>query len=193
MAHYLGITLLSEHLDICEDTFEDAGQHEPLTVRLKNILKDYKDGLTIVKELLQNADDAKATEVNICYDTRQHSINLKLLFFPGMKDCHGPALIVQNNIPFSEDDFVNITRLATSTKAKNPLKIGKFGVGFCSVYHITDVPSFVSQETLCIFDLTLSYLKKEIKNPGRPGKKHQTQVDLQNVQVGGKGSSYLSV
>ena len=171
MAHKLGVTPLSEYLDISEDTFEDAGQYEPLTVRLKNILKDYKDGLTIVKELLQNADDAEATEVNICYDARQHTVKPKSLFFPGMQECHGPALVVHNNATFSQDDFTNITKLAAATKASKPLKIGKFGVGFCSVYHITDVPSFVSQDTLCIFDPTLSYLKKEIKNPARPGKK----------------------
>ena len=171
MAHKLGVTALSEQLDISKDTFEDAGQHEPLTVRLKNILKDYKDGLTIVKELLQNADDAEATEVNICYDARQHSVNPNSLFFPGMQECHGPALVVHNNATFSRDDFINITKLAAATKASKALKIGKFGVGFCSVYHITDVPSFVSQDTLCIFDPTLSYLKKEIKNPARPGKK----------------------
>ena len=171
MAHNLGVTPLSEHLDISEDTFEDAGQHEPLTVRLKNILKDYKDGLTIVKELLQNADDAEATEVNICYDARTHTVKPNSLFFPGMQECHGPALVVHNNATFSQDDFTNITKLAAATKASKALKIGKFGVGFCSVYHITDVPSFVSQDTLCIFDPTLSYLKKEIKNPARPGKK----------------------
>ena len=171
MAHNLGVTPLSEHLDISEDTFEDAGQYEPLTVRLKNILKDYKDGLTIVKELLQNADDAEATEVNICYDARQHTVKPNSLFFPGMQECHGSALVVHNNATFSQDDFTNITKLAAATKASKALKIGKFGVGFCSVYHITDVPSFVSQDTLCIFDPTLSYLKKEIKNPARPGKK----------------------
>ena len=171
MAHNLGVTPLSEHLDISEDTFEDAGQYEPLTVRLKNILKDYKDGLTIVKELLQNADDAEASEVNICYDARTHTVKPNSLFFPGMQECHGPALVVHNNATFSQDDFTNITKLAAATKASKALKIGKFGVGFCSVYHITDVPSFVSQDTLCIFDPTLSYLKKEIKNPARPGKK----------------------
>ena len=171
MAHNLGVTPLSENLEISEDTFEDAGQHEPLTVRLKNILKDYKDGLTIVKELLQNADDAEATEVNICYDARTHTVKPNSLFFPGMQECHGPALVVHNNATFTQDDFTNITKLAAATKASKALKIGKFGVGFCSVYHITDVPSFVSQDTLCIFDPTLSYLKKEIKNPARPGKK----------------------
>ena len=171
LANSLGLTPLSDFLDITEDTFEDTGQHEPLTVRLKNILKDYKDGLTIAKELLQNADDAEADKVNFCYDARTHSVESSSLFFPEMLQSHGPALLVHNNKTFSKDDFENITKLAGATKQNKPLKIGKFGIGFCSVYHITDVPSFISRDTLTIFDPTMSYLKKEIKNPSRPGKK----------------------
>ena len=171
LAHNLGASPLSEFMEISEDTFEDAGQHEPLTTRLKNILRDYKDGLTIIKELLQNADDAEATEVNICYDTRQHEANPKRLFFSGMVEAHGPALIVHNNSTFTDDDFTNITKLAGATKANKLLKIGKFGIGFCSVYHITDVPSFISRDKLYIFDPTLCCLRKEIKNNAQPGKK----------------------
>ena len=171
LAHLLGVMPLSEQLDISEDTFEDAGQHEPLTTRLKNILRDYKDGLTIIKELLQNADDAEATEVNICYDARQHETDSKKLFFSGMAEAHGPALIVHNNKTFSDDDFKNITKLAAATKQGKALKIGKFGVGFCSVYHMTDVPSFISRDSFYIFDPTLSHLRKEVKNSAQPGKK----------------------
>ena len=171
MAHQLCLRPLSECLEISEDAFEDVGQSEPLTVRLKNILKDYKDGLTIVKEMLQNADDAGATEMNICYDARQHTVRGETLFFPGMAECHGPALVVHNNAMFTQDDFKNITKLAGATKVGKALKIGKFGVGFCSVYHITDIPSFVSDSLLYIFDPTLTYLKDEIKNPALPGKK----------------------
>ena len=39
------------------------GQSEPLTNRLKRLLEDYTDGFAIPKELVQNADDAGATEV----------------------------------------------------------------------------------------------------------------------------------
>ena len=171
LAKCLHITPLSEELDISEDTFEDAGQHEPLIVRLKNILHDYKDGLTIVKELIQNADDAEATEVNICYDARTHRAEKGRLFFPDMCESHGPALVIQNNSTFSNEDFVNIQKLAGATKQNKHLKIGKFGVGFCSVYHITDIPSFVSRERLYIFDPTLKHLRKAVKNPSQPGKK----------------------
>ena len=171
VAHMLGVIPLSTHLKISEDTFEDVGQHEPLITRLKNILADYRDGVTIIKELLQNADDAEATELNICYDARSHNVPPQSLLYPRMLQCHGPALVVHNDASFTKNDFTNITKLAGETKVDKPLKIGKFGVGFCSVYHITDIPSFVSQEMLFIFDPTMSYLGKEIKDPARPGKK----------------------
>ena len=171
MAKFLGVQPLDEYLGVTEDAFEDSGQSEPLTTRLRNILRDYKDGLTIIKELLQNADDAEATEVNICYDARSHNVPQRSLFFRGMSECHGPALLVHNNAPFKEEDFQNITKLAGVTKESKALKIGKFGVGLCSGYHITDIPSFVSADRLVIFDPTISYLKEEIKNPSQPGKR----------------------
>ena len=162
----LRVRPLSEYLGISAELPQDVGQQEPLLQRLKNILKDYKDGLTIIKELLQNADDAGATELNIIYDSRNHKSNE--LLFPGMAKAHGPALIVHNDQTFTKKDFENITKLAGATKRDEPLKIGKFGVGFCSVYHITDVPSFVSGEWLYIFDPTLHHLP--IKNLAQPGK-----------------------
>ena len=171
MAPQLHLTALSEHYELSEDLFQDFGPHEPLIRRLKNILHDYRDGLTIIKELLQNADDAGATEVNICYDTRQHNVDPKTLLYSGMSECSGPALVVHNNATFTDEDFQNITKLAAATKRDKPLKIGKFGMGFCSVYHITDVPCFVSREYLYIFDPTLQFLEKHIRDKSRPGKR----------------------
>ena len=184
-AQLLRVEPLSQYLDVAEDAFEDAGQCEPLTVRLRNILKDYKDGLTIIKELLQNADDAEATEVNICHDARNHSASPATLLFPGMACCHGPGLVFHNNAVFTQDDFRNITKLAGATKVGKALKIGKFGVGFCSVYHMTDVPSFVSNQYLYIFDPTLTCLKNDIKNPAQPGKRvtHCTKVVVNSKQL----------
>ena len=183
LASQLGLTPLSDQLDFTEEVFEDAGQHEPLTTRLGNILKEYKDGLTIIKEMIQNADDAEATEVNILYDARSHTTDR--LLFKGMADSHGPALVVHNNSTFSEEDFANITKLAGATKKDKPLKIGKFGVGFCSVYHMTDIPSFVSGEWLYIFDPTLKHLKGVVKNENQPGKrmKYMSKFILKSQQL----------
>ena len=49
----------------------------------------------------------------------------------------GQALMSYNNAPFTEEDWRSIQNLQQSSKAKNPHKVGKFGVGFNSVYHIT--------------------------------------------------------
>ena len=169
LAPKLGLTPLSDQLDITEDVFEDAGQHEPLIMRIKNILREYKDGLTIIKELIQNADDAEATEVNIVYDARNHT--KENLFIQEMGESHGPALVIHNNKMFTDEDFENITKLAAATKKDKALKIGKFGIGFCSVYHMTDVPSFISRDWLYIFDPTLKHLKSVVRNESRPGKR----------------------
>ena len=173
IAENLNIPLLSTHLDISEDIImEDAGQNEPLLDRLNNILQQYQDcdGYTIVKEMLQNADDAGASEINIVFDHRMHST--ESLYYSGMAPTHGPALVIHNNKPFSDEDFNNITKLANSSKNDSTsLKIGKFGIGFCSVYNITDVPSFVSRNMMFIFDPTLKYVNEHVKDKSQPGQK----------------------
>ncbi len=51
------------------------GQFEKLTDRIKNILDSYPCDVGILKELVQNADDAKATEVQFIYDKRTLPMN----------------------------------------------------------------------------------------------------------------------
>ncbi len=47
--------------------------------------------------------------------------------------------------------------------------IGKFGLGFNSVYNIADSPSIMSGRKLAIFDPNLKYLPDRYKNPFKPG------------------------
>ena len=47
-----------------------------------------------------------------------------------------------NNAPFKKEDWDSIQSLHQSRKAKNPHKVGKFGIGFNSVYHITGKYSY---------------------------------------------------
>ena len=85
--------------------------------------------------MIQNADDAGATVVQFYIDSRHHqSIQL-----PNEKlsEYQGPALIVANDGVFSEKDWEGIQRLQDSIKADDPFSVGKFGIGFNSVYHIT--------------------------------------------------------
>ena len=43
-----------------------------LTATIKNIIKDYPEGTQILKELLQNGDDAKARYMTFLFDHRTH-------------------------------------------------------------------------------------------------------------------------
>ena len=60
----LGVPTLMSRMLAAEQTLDFGfGQTDSLTGRLKALLNDYSDGLAIPKELIQNADDAGATEV----------------------------------------------------------------------------------------------------------------------------------
>ncbi|XP_022247023.1 sacsin-like isoform X2 [Limulus polyphemus] len=165
-AKKLGISSLTNHfLNETEEINLHYGQSEPLTVRLHNLLREYTDGLSVPKELIQNADDAGATEVKFMYDERENLDARLLLFDKEMSSCQGPALWVYNNALFTKQDFLNISQLGKGGKENEMNKIGQFGLGFNAVYHLTEVPSFMSGHTIVIFDPHQKYLGK------RPGLK----------------------
>ncbi|XP_015193140.2 sacsin-like [Lepisosteus oculatus] len=148
---------------------EQYGQTEPIPLRIKNILKEYDEESDLFKELIQNAEDAKATVCSFLVDMRQNKELAENLIDPGMSFCHGPALWSYNNEVFTEEDFENITRLGSASKETQVEKIGKFGLGFNAVYHITDIPSILSGTTLIIFDPNVTHLKKHIQSKSNPG------------------------
>ena len=49
----------------------------------------------------------------------------------------GAALYAYNDAVFSEKDWTGIRMLQDSVKEKDPLKVGRFGLGFKSVLHMT--------------------------------------------------------
>ena len=58
------------------------GQKEDLVDRLNNILERYATNLSVFKELIQNADDAGATELKFVLDTRSLSTNAQARVMP---------------------------------------------------------------------------------------------------------------
>ncbi|KAK3608382.1 hypothetical protein CHS0354_035379 [Potamilus streckersoni] len=168
-AQQLGIKSLSQNLVSDAEGFEEWGQEEPLTRRIHNLLEEgYADGFSIPKEIIQNADDAGATEVCFLYDERENHDAMTRLLDVGMSECQGPALWAYNNAEFTSEDLKNITQLSGATKANDTTKIGKFGLGFCSVYNLTDVPSLVTGSDIVIFDPHKTHLGKALPGP-RPG------------------------
>lgn len=83
----------------------------------------YPDEAHFIYELLQNAEDADATEVEFVIK------KTKLVFS-------------HNGTRFFDTDDINaITNIAHSTKKDNYVQAGKFGIGFKSVYAFTETPS----------------------------------------------------
>lgn len=55
----------------------------------------------------------------------------------GCNSLQGPALYAYNNAEFTSDDWEGIRMLCASKKDKDPMKVGRFGLGFKSVFHVT--------------------------------------------------------
>ena len=161
---------------------EEFGQEERLTTRLNRLLEEYTDGFSVLKELVQNADDAGATEVRFLYDERTNEDAMTCLIDEGMKGCQGPALWVYNDAEFKDEDFENIAKLNEATKEHDTEKIGRFGLGFNAVYNLTDVPMLLSRNYFVICDPHTSYLGKAIKNKRKPGMKINLNKDVKKLR-----------
>ena len=150
------VNTTSESISMNIQTAEAFGQSEDLTRRLQNIIALYPDGPGILYEMIQNSDDAGASEVEFFLDMRTHGTSS--LLGPSMAEWQGPALYVYNNARFTEQDFYNLSKIGQGSKLDNINATGKFGLGFNSVYHFTGVPSIVSGPYLVVFDPHAKYL-----------------------------------
>ena len=95
----------------------------------------YSDRTHFIYELLQNAEDA-CERARKQGQTKRFSIRFEL---------HSDRLEVRHNgIPFDENDVRGICGIVEAMKDKNIAQIGKFGIGFKSVYAYTSCPEIHS-------------------------------------------------
>eukprot|EP01062_Namystynia_karyoxenos_P034324 TRINITY_DN25176_c0_g1_i1.p1 TRINITY_DN25176_c0_g1~~TRINITY_DN25176_c0_g1_i1.p1 ORF type:complete len:4799 (+),score=1553.05 TRINITY_DN25176_c0_g1_i1:126-14399(+) len=147
-----------------EEVGDDFGQHIDLCQRLAEILRNYPEN-SIIKELVQNADDAQAEDFAVIIDHRSHPT--EGLLFPDVGEFQGPALLSYNSGVFTDEDLQSIQQIGGSLKRGNVAKTGRFGIGFNSVYHATDLPSFVTGTTVCYFDPHCRHLPRGGDPTGR--------------------------
>ena len=123
---------------------------EELTDRISKIIRDYGSNINMLKEMLQNADDAGASDMKIIFDL--HHYNSNHIFNKGDM-LNGPSIIITNNSEFSNEDLVGIQSIGRGSKANND-KIGQFGIGFNSVYYYTDTPCIITRDLFLMLDPT---------------------------------------
>lgn len=128
----------------------EFGQSERLTRRLAGLIRGYPPGLGILKEFLQNADDAGARALHVVLDLRTHPS--ERLPDTRMHAMCGPALLVANDARFTAEDLQAIRRISESSKTDSGPKTGRFGLGFNTAYNLTDHPAFVTNDGIFCFD-----------------------------------------
>lgn len=89
-------------------------------------------GAAVISELLQNADDARASTIRFIF--------------------YDDYLEVRNNSYFCKKDFANIKELMAAGKAQDRETIGAFGTGFIATYHFTDQPELLSKGQHLVFN-----------------------------------------
>ena len=136
-------------------------QREKFTTCIKNNVREYGGGSTCLKELLANADDAKATGFTACLDKSRYSTGS--LLDVGMESLQGPALWVCNDAKFSHQDYQNYTlSVGESAKAEDSDTVGKFGKGALTAYSLTDVIQVLSADNLLVLDPHGTHLPEQL-------------------------------
>ena len=147
----------------------------------------YPDTAHLIFELLQNAEDAGATSA--LFELR----DTKLSF-------------THNGRPFSYEDIDNITNYFKSDKYEKEDKIGRFGIGFKSVFGCTETPRIYSDTVA--FEIVDRVVPRPIPRPTSSIRisSRQTVIELpfnttmkaidevrEEIRLGLEGMSVMSV
>ncbi len=101
-----------------------------------NLRDRYENGFPVLKELIQNADDAKAR--TLIFGTH-----------PGFPDASSPLLKGSglwcfNDGEFKQSDIEGLRSFGINSKAGDAKAIGKFGLGMKSVFHLCEALFYVA-------------------------------------------------
>ncbi|OJA08565.1 hypothetical protein AZE42_03358 [Rhizopogon vesiculosus] len=119
--------------------------HEEVAVEVNQrdlvdkVLARYPEEFTVFRELLQNADDAGAKSFEIVFQKSyvdKCASNGTKPDLDSVKVCKW--LVKNDGAAFEENDWKRLTKIAEGNPDER--KIGAFGVGFYSVFSVTDKP-----------------------------------------------------
>ncbi|MCY4364099.1 MAG: hypothetical protein OXE42_18285 [Gammaproteobacteria bacterium] len=106
---------------------------------LADVYRDAGDGRTLFRELVQNADDAGAQRLVLT--VLEHG-------WPDARNSllRGPALLAANDGPFPDKDREALHKAIGGSKEDEASKIGTFGIGLKSVFHICEAFLYMGAE-----------------------------------------------
>lgn len=105
---------------------------------LRNTLADYSGSFVILKELIQNADDAGATKMEVGWSCGLPNANHPLL--------RGPCVFAANNGRFTWTNAWAIRNIGLSDKPGETSAIGKFGLGLKSIFRLCEAFFYVGRD-----------------------------------------------
>ena len=123
---------MTDYKKITQYNLKQLGEH---TASRKSQVCIYSDSTHFIFEILQNADDHNATEIEFSLSDKEF-------------------VITHNGDPFTEENVKAVTFFGASTSIEDANKTGRFGIGFKSVFTFTATPIIESgNESFKIYDL----------------------------------------
>lgn len=107
---------------------------------VEKILSRYALDFFLLKELIQNADDAQAKHVTVAFETGEPLNSAEAL--SGEPTFASLTVTNRGGNPFTADGWDRIVEIATGNPDEN--SVGHFGVGFYSVFAASDSPCISS-------------------------------------------------
>ena len=153
---------------------EDENDYTPKE-KLKTVISDTLEHYPIqstFNEFLANADDAGATNITWMLDEcRGKPYESSSLLTTELKTFQGPALLVCNDAVFSKKDFAGFKDIGQGGKKDDIHSTGIFGRGALSMYHFTDVPMLLSNDSFLVLDpqqkvLPINYNRRRERKVG---------------------------
>ncbi|KAH0831364.1 hypothetical protein J3R83DRAFT_14027 [Lanmaoa asiatica] len=132
----------ASRLDVFLDyAIQVAGQVQEVEVdqrALVNILSRYPGAFDVLRELIQNADDAEAGSIELYFQTGEAEESPRASEFDVSQVNVYKWIIKNDGKAFEEKDWKRLGKIADGND--NSTKVGAFGVGFYSVLSKSDQP-----------------------------------------------------
>ncbi|CAK0871811.1 unnamed protein product [Prorocentrum cordatum] len=167
----LGCSSLREEMTRqCEegDAAQDGdafGQEADLVSQVKQLLQEYGEQADLVKEFVQNCDDAGAT--NVAFFIHEPAFGSERVVDPRTASLQGPALYVCSDKALNANDIARMQNVGSSKKRMDFSSSGRFGVGLNVMYRYCDCPQLLANNRLHYFDLTRGFVAKPGARRGR--------------------------